>query len=560
MTTPTNFARAVPVRPPHPAPRRGRQRAIAAVLILTAWVAGMGLLVRREFFRERSVILAEAALRLGPSTSFYVVEQQGRQIGYASTTIDTASTQFEVTDFFTADLPVAGQQIRATARSVITLSRALALKTFDVSVENSVAPMNIAGVADGDSAVTFVMKIPGQPADSQRLTVRGPILLPTLIPAVAMLVRVPQVGKTVTIASFDPATMATKDLTLRFAAESLFSVVDSARFDSTTKVFVPALIDTVRAWNLVPTDGQGFSGWVDAQGRVVQSTQPGGITLKRVAYEIAFENWRRASGASGAAARAAAGNTTGGGTRGGTRGGTVGGTVGDLLEGTAIAAGALPGRNGPSRLRVRLSGTSLDGFDLQGGRQRREGSELTVTRESGGVLSADWSLATRAPGFRQRFAAELASEPLLQSNDPAIVALAVRIAGNARDPRVVAERINTWVHDSLAKEITISLPNAVQVLRTRRGDCNEHTQLFAALARAVGIPTRIATGLAYVNGKFYYHAWPEIRLRDWVAVDPTFGQFPADAAHLRFVRGGLTRQGELLRLVGTLRIEVLDAR
>ena len=76
----------------------------------------------------------------------------------------------------------------------------------------------------------------------------------------------------------------------------------------------------------------------------------------------------------------------------------------------------------------------------------------------------------------------------------------------------------------------------------------------------MGIPARIATGLAYVNGKFYYHAWPEIHLRTWTAVDPTFGQFPADAAHLRFVAGGLTRQGELLRLVGNLRIEVLDAR
>lgn len=549
-----------PTHPMHPAPQRARRRAIAAVTILVAWAVGVGLLVRREFFRESAAILAEAALRLGPSTSFYLVEQNGRQIGYASTTIDTSSTQFEVTDFFTADLPVAGQEFRASARSVITLSRALALKTFDVSVENAVAPMSVTGRADGDSAVFFVLSVPGQPADSQRLAVRGPILLPTMIPAVAMLVRDPEVGKTVTIASFDPATMAAKDLTLRFAAESLFSVVDSARYDSTARLFVPALIDTVRAWQLVPTEGQGFSGWVDAQGRVVEATQPGGITLKRIAYEIAFENWRRARGASGDASRTASGRAAGGAAGAAATSAVRGSTVGDLLEGTAIAAGALPGRDGPSQLRVRLSGTSLEGFDLQGGRQRRDGNDLTVTRETGDAMSADWSLATRTPGFRQRFAAELATEPLLQVNDPAIVALAVRIAGNARDPRVVAERINKWVHDSLAKEITISLPNAVQVLRTRRGDCNEHTQLFTALARAVGIPTRIATGLAYVDGKFYYHAWPEIRLRDWVAVDPTFGQFPADAAHLRFVRGGLTRQGELLRLVGTLRIEVLDAR
>ena len=530
----------------HPDPHRGRRRVAIAAVVLAAWVAGLALLVRREFFRESAAVLAEAALRLGPSTGFFVVEMNGRQIGYASTSIDTSTTQFEVTDFFTADLPVAGQEFRASARSVITLTRGLALKTFDVNVESGVAPMRIAGRADGDSAIVFQLRMPGQPTDSQRLAVQGPILLPALIPAAAVLVGEPKVGNTVTIASFDPTTMAAKDLTLRFAAESLFMVVDSARLDSTTMRFVPALTDTVRAWQLVPTDGAGFSGWVDAQGRVVQATQPGGIVLRRVAYEIAFENWRRDQSA--------------GGTRPATATATGSGTLSDILEGTAIAAGALPGRNGPSALRVRLSGTTFEGFDLQGGRQRLEGNDLTISREGPAVLEADWSLAGPRAGFRSRFAAELASEPLLQADDPEIVALAVRIAGNERDPRVVAERITRWVHDSLAKEITISIPNAVQVLRTRRGDCNEHTQLFTALARSIGIPTRIATGLAYVNGKFYYHAWPEIRLRDWVAVDPTFGQFPADAAHLRFVRGGLTRQGELLRLVGTLRLEVLDAR
>jgi hypothetical protein len=531
----------------HPAPRRARNRRAVASVVLLAWAAGLALLVEREFFRERSAILAEAAMRLGPSTSFYAVEMDGRQIGFASTTIDTSTTAFEVVDYFTADLPVGGQEFRASARSVITTSRSLALRTFDVRVESPVAPMAVTGTADGDSAVRYVMEVPGQPTDTQRVRVDGPILLPTLIPSAAMLVGDPKVGRRVTVASFDPQTMGTRDLTLRFEAESLFQLVDSAAYDSTARQFVPALIDTVRAWKLVPESGEGFSGWVDAQGRVVQTTQAGGITLRRIAYEIAFENWRRArdarlarSGGSGASGRGA--------------------SLGDLLEGTAIAAGELPGGRGPSTLRVRLDGVGLGGFDLQGGRQRLRADTLTVERDEPQWLQAPWRLAQVGPDFRRFYAAELQSEPLLQVNDPEIVALAVRLAGNDRDPRVVAERINRWVHDSLEKAITVSIPNAVQVLRTRRGDCNEHTQLFTALARAAGIPTRIATGLAYVNGKFYYHAWPEIHLRRWVAVDPTFGQFPADAAHLRFVAGGLTRQGELLRLVGNLRIEVLDAR
>jgi hypothetical protein len=68
----------------------------------------------------------------------------------------------------------------------------------------------------------------------------------------------------------------------------------------------------------------------------------------------------------------------------------------------------------------------------------------------------------------------------------------------------------------------------------------------------------VDAGLAYIDGKFYYHAWPEVFLGDWVAVDPTFGQFPADAAHLRFTIGGLGRQAEMIRLMGRLQIKVLD--
>jgi hypothetical protein len=47
-----------------------------------------------------------------------------------------------------------------------------------------------------------------------------------------------------------------------------------------------------------------------------------------------------------------------------------------------------------------------------------------------------------------------------------------------------------------------------------------------------------------------------VYLDDWVAVDPTFDQFPADAAHLRFTIGGLARQVELVRLLGSLTLEV----
>ncbi len=82
-----------------------------------------------------------------------------------------------------------------------------------------------------------------------------------------------------------------------------------------------------------------------------------------------------------------------------------------------------------------------------------------------------------------------------------------------------------------------SLPSAAEVLRTRVGDCNEHTALFVALARAAGLPARIAVGLVYLRGGFYYHAWPEVYVEErgrglWLPVDPTLNQFPATTGSL----------------------------
>ena len=102
------------------------------------------------------------------------------------------------------------------------------------------------------------------------------------------------------------------------------------------------------------------------------------------------------------------------------------------------------------------------------------------------------------------------------------------------------------------------------MLRTKVGDCNEHTALYVAMARSIGIPARIAVGLVYVHGAFYYHAWPEVYLREgqgrglWLPVDPTLNQFPVDATHLRLARGGLDKQTAILPLLGRLKMTVLD--
>lgn len=147
-----------------------------------------------------------------------------------------------------------------------------------------------------------------------------------------------------------------------------------------------------------------------------------------------------------------------------------------------------------------------------------------------------------------------------------IKAKSEQIVQGAQTRKEAVDRINTFVFDYMAKEPVIGVPNGLQALRSAKGDCNEHTALFVSLARAAQIPTRIAAGLVYSDRagprkSFYYHAWAEVLLQEtWVAVDPTFGQFPADATHIKVVEGDLDKQISIMGLLGNISLKLIDAQ
>src|SRR5262249_43646088 len=89
----------------------------------------------------------------------------------------------------------------------------------------------------------------------------------------------------------------------------------------------------------------------------------------------------------------------------------------------------------------------------------------------------------------------LAAEPFIESDAAEILAEAGTAIRGVDGDRARAERLTRHVNALLDKKPTVSLPSAREVLRTKGGDCNEHTALYVASARAIGIPARIAVGL-----------------------------------------------------------------
>ena len=492
-----------------------------SIAILIAWVLSLGWLVKREVFRPTGARLAAAALAVPPGALFYRLDVGGQQMGWTSTTMDTLPNALKVETAYVLDVAALGKLHRTTVRSVAMLSRALRLQSVEATFEGDLGEFTTRGRVLGDSILSIAI-IAENDSQMTRIRLKGPITLPALLPLRLAFGGELESGRTYTTRLFDPILVREREVTVRVATESTFVVSDSADLDSTTMVWLPEHFDTVRAFR-IDHDAMGISmsSWIDAQGRLVFGSDSAGFTMERAAFEIAYENFRRRDTARVARNSAAP-------------------RAGDIVPLTALTAGVRAAPAPRARMRVRTS--------------RGDTMEIAQATE----LQAH-AAPYRLPAGDTTLARWLAPEPLIQSRDPRIAAQARQILGRERSPARAAALLQRWVHRSLvrAPASPTGVPSAVRVLLNGRGDCNEAASLFVALARSAGLPARTVAGLLYVDGRFYHHAWAEVYLADWVPVDPTFDQFPADASRIPFAIGGLARQIELVPLIGRLKLEVL---
>ncbi|MFQ5674216.1 MAG: transglutaminase family protein [Nitrospinales bacterium] len=190
---------------------------------------------------------------------------------------------------------------------------------------------------------------------------------------------------------------------------------------------------------------------------------------------------------------------------------------------------------------------------------------LRVTRRGDRNYSADLLVTTepefttpsdRLPETSGKF---LSDSSEIQANHPLIRSLSREIVGDEKDSWRAALKINDWVYKNLEKVLVDSF-SALDALHDRRGECQSHTNLFTAIARAGGIPTKVINGLIYSRGfgGFVYHSWPEVFVGKWRALDPTLGQTAVDATHIKLSEGEKEGALKLMEFIGKLQIEILD--
>ncbi|MEO1085421.1 MAG: transglutaminase-like domain-containing protein, partial [Acidobacteriota bacterium] len=270
----------------------------------------------------------------------------------------------------------------------------------------------------------------------------------------------------------------------------------------------------------VETGGMKSIAWVDGEGEVVRAETPVGLVVERLDPSTLATSERTAASR---------------------------GDAGDFLDQTAIKPRGEKPRRGIRRLVATAAVPEGPVSIPSDGHQQvsADGRLEVIAQPAPGRAGDDW----------------LRPDAFIQSDHPRMVAQAQAIIGDLETPAEKAVAIYEWVWREVEKVPVMSLPSALEVLDSKKGDCNEHTVLFAALARAVELPTGIAVGLVWSDelDGFYYHAWPEVLIDGEIhRFDPTLGQKQADATHIKLLEGGIASWPRLLGFLGQLELEILE--
>ncbi len=206
------------------------------------------------------------------------------------------------------------------------------------------------------------------------------------------------------------------------------------------------------------------------------------------------------------------------------------------FEIAGLASIWLPAAYRPDRLtasgRIRFD---PDSGSLATDRATSDGLKYTVESAIPQLTSA--ALATAPPGAPAEVAARYLELPANLSQE--VRQTARRIVGSETSPYKRAKALQDWFRTNFTYNLQVEPghdENAMEkFLARKQGYCEQFAGTYAAMARSLGLPARVAVGFTYgskgddglwhVTGK-EAHAWPEVYLNGygWVAFEPTPGR------------------------------------
>ena len=476
-----------------------RQRLVTAgkIVVILVWAALFVTLLQRDYFVKRLSLHENEVLEKASQESFAGVYFKDERIGYVKNDLRRGDDGYvHLTQEAVLNLFVLQKNYPVELQAQARLSADFLLRDFTFAMSSPFYTMQASGQVTG-KRVDFTL-VNGKEKISDSVTLNSPPYL-SLNQRGYLLRQGLQTGDKVKVAYFDPLTLSGKDTVIEYRG------------------LVKTLIkNRVYLLHHFEEDFAGIriNSWLDDNGKVVKEESPAGFIFLSEPEFQARDISRKGQ---------------------------------DILQSVAVPfQGDLSQLAEREEISYRLELPEATGFDLDGGRQQWRNGILTIHREK---MAADNAMICQG---RED---DLTATPYIQSDHAKIKALADRITAQITSPLGRVKAIARWVYENLQKRPVIGIPDAVATLERGMGDCNEHAVLFAALARSAGIPTRIASGVTFHAGAFYYHAWNEVCVgNEWLSLDTTTGQLTADLGHIRFVIGETKEQVKIGALLGNLKI------
>ncbi len=470
-------------------------RHLGTIVLVLLWLGLMGTLVRRERAADgldaSTLSAPDEPTETTDAVEWFGIYQREQKIGYSRRAERRTADGWALEDESRLVVAMLGQPQTVTTTLHAETDRSHGLRRFRFLLVSAAATFAASGASDGTTLQ--VRYGPEGRSGTFALPLTEPVhLASTLRPRLAA--AWPELGARFTHQVFSPTSLRSEPVRVRVEGHETIDGVETLRI-------------------VEETQGLESRAWIDRRGRAVREEGALGFVVRQESAETA-------------------------------RSGIGNGRFLDLAATTRVPFdGTIADPRALDHLVMRVTGEAADRVPDAPPRQRVAGDIVRITRES--PTRVDAGPADELDRYR-------APSPFVESDDPAIVARARAIAGPATAARDKVRRVLDWVTDNVEREPSLTIPSARDVLRTRRGDCNEHAVLVAALVRAAGVPARIVAGLVYVDDGFYYHAWNEVWLDGWVSADAIFDQMPVDATHVKLLEGGPERHARLAEIVGRL--------
>lgn len=490
---------------------------ISGIVIILFWIVMMGLLIKKENFytpRQNIDYKTESISIETAQREWKEIFLNDKKVGYSVSIINPFEDGYFIQEEMFLKLNLMGMERNIYSSTQSMVNKEFRLESFHFKMTSGIVRFTVSGKVEGNQL--HLASGAGKDTKTWDIALSDEPMIGAGLGHYFKKKKI-RVGDTYKFPVFDPSTMAQQITVIKVLARENITI-NNIQYD--------AFHLEADIW------GGRMEFWVDETGATLKEEGFMGLSTVKSSAANAPHNFDVQDGE-------------------------------DFYEAVAVSMDrVLPEPEKLTYLEVRLKGvenTSRLKEGFKGGRQDFEKGVIKIKKEQ----ISDFIRGEILPyeSYSPELKRYLDPEYNIESDRKEIKEIAVRLTKDSKSPLSEVRRLTNWVFENLDKKPVVSIPSALEVLRSRVGDCNEHATLLTALLRASGIPSRIAVGLVYTRNRFFYHAWNEAFIGDeWISIDATLNQVPADVGHIRLMHGNLERQVELTGLMGKMELELITYR